>query len=423
VSEHGQRRGGQRHGAIALAIAVSVHATGLAWVARTWDHESERAAASAPGERKLADAVPVGSDLAVVELVDDGERGLPVVTVDGAGDDTAFDSTHPFPDADVDFPGDAPAARGGGSDGGTESITGRRDPDTARAQTWNHPDRYRLARARSAASSSTPESISRDREPGIADRMPRRARARAGRTASQLGTDDGRGDRHKIDGVPERDWQEIDPAPTLDDPRAIPARADGATRTGRDRPLSDRGEQSVESDRRGAARDRDTTASASHERDPAPLEMSTPSAGGLGDSGVAGRRPESGVSRKGRGGKTAATRARVPRASGRISVRAHRLDAYFRKMYEQVDRVLVYPRDLALSLEQGEVVVRFTLHRDGSIADIAVAKSSGFKEFDRAFTRALRRAAPFGMVPTSVRGDASNVTVKAPYTFSNPIIR
>jgi TonB family protein len=194
---------------------------------------------------------------------------------------------------------------------------------------------------------------------------------------------------------------------------------------GSDRPLVARGQRAVESDQRGRAADRFETAAASDETDPAVLELSRPSAGGRGESGVAGAAKESGVSARGRrtGSDTAATRSAARHGSGRASVRASRQNEYFRRMYERVDRLVIYPRELALSLEQGVVVVIFTLHADGHISDLSVAKSSGFKEFDSEVKKALARAAPFGEVPAAVRGTSDRVSIKAPYTFSNPLIR
>jgi TonB family protein len=104
-------------------------------------------------------------------------------------------------------------------------------------------------------------------------------------------------------------------------------------------------------------------------------------------------------------------------------IEAGRDDPYFRLMYQRVDRAVVFPPHLAAALEQGEVVVRFTLHADGRIGPIAVAKPSGFDDFDRELVRALEVAAPFGEVPAAVLGNRDRVTVVASYTFRNPLIR
>ena len=61
-----------------------------------------------------------------------------------------------------------------------------------------------------------------------------------------------------------------------------------------------------------------------------------------------------------------------------------------------------YPPELAITFEQGEVVVAFTLRRDGSVASMKVARPSGFVAFDSAVVTAIREAQPFGPVPASI---------------------
>lgn len=406
---------------VASLIAVVVHCGVLLWLAATWNRDPVAVIDAPTLGDPPADSSAVAA-IAEVELWDDGQVGARVPAVDGAGDELSTGDTHPFPNADVDMPGVRRAARGGGSVGGTESVTGRVDTSSARAQMWNHPDRYRLARSKNAANASTPESIIREPAHGISDRR-ERALARTGEKVSSDGRLDGAGSAEPSSGVPSRDWTDADPEPMLDDPRAVARSTVGSTRSSRGSKLTEVGARATESRNRGIARDSIETAAASNERAPAPIELSVPSAGGKADRGVRGSSRQSGASRTGSGTGTAATRASVRRGKGKISVRAHRQNAYFRRLYQRVDKRLRFPKDLALALEQGTVVVRFTLHKNGSIADVSVSKSSGFKEFDHAFTRALRTAAPFGHVPASLRGAADEITVKAPYTFSNPMIR
>jgi protein TonB len=162
-------------------------------------------------------------------------------------------------------------------------------------------------------------------------------------------------------------------------------------------------------------------AAASAETDPAPIEMTSPRAGGT-RTGVAGRHGD-GVSAQGRGHGSAATTAAAPRGPGRMSVRARRHDPYFRRMFERLDERVVFPHDLALSLRQGEVVVAFTLSASGEVSRLSVQKTSGFNAFDREVVNALRAAAPFGQVPAAVLHGRAAITVVVPYTFKNPLIR
>jgi TonB family protein len=302
------------------------------------------------------------------------------------------------------------------------SFTGRRDRDQLRSQIWNGLARYQVPHLRNAASSSTPESLARMPKPGFEARRSRARRARAGSESAQLGIAGADGTGGRVDQV-DRSWRDADPRLDTGPAAMHYQRQDGSTEPGRSRPLVDRGPEAVETERPGPARDEDSASAASSERDPMPLELTRPSAGGTDDgvrgvraAGIAPGSPE-------RGGGTAATRADLAPGPGRPALRAHRQDPYFRRMYQRLDSIIRYPRDLALELEQGEVVVAFTLFADGSIGDLRLLKSSGFEGFDDELTRALRVAAPFGPVPLSLRGRSDRVAVTAPYRFSSPLIR
>src|SRR6185503_14220730 len=103
------------------------------------------------------------------------------------------------------------------------------------------------------------------------------------------------------------------------------------------------------------------------------------------------------VARPSEGTAAAALGARDPRQVG-PEVDERTLDRrYDRYKLEIRQRVKVeFPKALALRLEQGETIVRFTIDVDGRLVDgPRVVKSSGFAEFDAEALRAVSRAAPF----------------------------
>jgi TonB family protein len=201
-------------------------------------------------------------------------------------------------------------------------------------------------------------------------------------------------------------------------------RADGATQPGRASPLIDRGARAAEADQRGPTRDAIDSAAASTARDPMPLELGRTSAGGESDAGGVKGARRAGAPGLSTTMDTAASRANLAPGTGPIALRASRQDPYFRRMYQRLDRAIVFPRELAIALEQGEVVVAFQLRvTDGAIHQLEVVKSSGFAEFDDELLRALRATAPFGTVPAALRGRADHLRVTAPYWFRNTVVR
>jgi TonB family protein len=94
---------------------------------------------------------------------------------------------------------------------------------------------------------------------------------------------------------------------------------------------------------------------------------------------------------------------------------------YFQQVYSRVRRKWVFPRQLAQRLEQGLVVVSFTIRRDGRIDDVTVRKSSGFQEFDHNVVDAVLKAGPLPPVPSAL--GARDLRVSAPFEYLNPLVR
>lgn len=428
-------RSARRDAAFIWTATLVLHALALLWFAWRLDRRSPgltdlladgRAAGpdrSAPAELGLLDL----SDLAEVALIDESTLGPLLEPRSGPADQVGTDDgTHPMPAAGVDLPGVRPAGRGGGAaTAGADSFTGRRDPDTLRVQFWTDPSRYLVPHQRTGdARASSPEWLARREESGYGDRVPHR-RARDGAPQAIAGTAGatGAGERGPDD---DRAWRDADPR--FDAGRApLVARATpGATRSGQ-RLMVDTGAPAAEVERVGALRDPVDSASASNARITGPLELSRPSSGGRAEEGGVAR-AQSGAGPLAdsphRGDGTAASTAQLAVGRGRESLRAARTDPYFRRLYERLDRTVVYPRELAAALEQGEVVVTFSLSvEDGAIRQLRVVKSSGFAAFDDELKRALAAIGPLGPVPRALRGRSDRLVVTAPYAFRSPLIR
>ncbi|HEX9104848.1 MAG TPA: energy transducer TonB, partial [Polyangia bacterium] len=95
-------------------------------------------------------------------------------------------------------------------------------------------------------------------------------------------------------------------------------------------------------------------------------------------------------------------------------------DHYLAGVRQKVDPLWEFPRELAVRMEQGDVLVGFTIRKDGSVTDVRVLKGSGFEQFDKNVLAAIRKASPFAPLPATL-GAALRVT--APFEGSNPAIR
>jgi len=360
----------------------------------------------------------------VVTLIDLPPKGEVQTAILGPSNDSSFDSTHPAPGLEVMLPGDRIASRGGGDKGGAQNWTGRKDTEDLRSQMWNHPDRYQTPRQKTGHKVRSAEAIVRQPDPKYKPTTDRRKRSRDGNVKGNAGTAEGRGRLAVATNVTSHRSANSKEVLNAETAKKRVARNSGTTANGVSKALVDRGTKATETHKKGRVSDKRTTAGLSHEHNPQPFEMSKASGNGKpSGQGVAGPTTASGVSRRGRGVGTAATTASVLPGWGRPSSHAPLEHPYFRRIYKRLDRYVKFPRELAISLAQGEVIVRFTLHSNGKISGISIDKRSGHRQFDRALIVALKRAAPFGRVPRSILKGSRSMTVKAPYLFSNPLIQ
>jgi TonB family protein len=166
--------------------------------------------------------------------------------------------------------------------------------------------------------------------------------------------------------------------------------------------------------------DRVDQALVSDEKQPAKLELSRPTSPGAATSGQG----------DGMLGFAPTAHGAAPVATGAPGLKDARVlalatfqrvyDRYLSRVRQKVDPLWEFPRELAVRMEQGDVLVGFTIRKDGSVSDVRVLKGSGFVKFDKNVLAAIKKAAPFDPLPETL-GAALRVT--APFEGSNPAIR
>src|SRR5262249_25704170 len=158
-----------------------------------------------------------------------------------------------------------------------------------------------------------------------------------------------------------------------------------------------KGPRRFDSEKQGRAAETEWTRAASNESRPGPIDLSSPGANGPreaptgqgpGTSAGVVNRPATGPA------PTAPGTAPDPNANtGENAAVSEVQRAYARYELEirrRVSSVLVFPRKLALRLEQGETIVQFVVRMDGRLAGgVQVLKSAGFDEFDAEAVRAV----------------------------------
>ncbi len=73
--------------------------------------------------------------------------------------------------------------------------------------------------------------------------------------------------------------------------------------------------------------------------------------------------------------------------------------SYNRWLKVKVESILRYPELAAVSGIQGTLYIRFDIMKDGTLGDLELLKSSGYKILDDEALRAIRASAPFAALP------------------------
>lgn len=313
----------------------------------------------------------------------------------------------------------APAPDHGEAGGHPPDHAYRRDESTLRSRLTDGSAEWQQARTRTSGRTSSPQAIRREPVVGIGDSVrsqtPRRAPAPSPTSSVALGGPYGAAPTEANAEAAAKAEAPI-PVPSAElAAAAAPVRATGQLD-------ADQGTRSFDTERPGKAADNATLRAASNELHPGLTDFTRPSAPGVtasrdgrgpGLQAGAVARPAAGTAptQLGLPDRDAAAAEAIERARERQYAR------YQLEIKQRVNRVLEFPKPLALRLEQGETVVYFAVGADGRLAEgPRVLKSSGFAEFDSAAIQAVRRAAPFPVMPFAV-------PMRMAVTFDNPVIR
>lgn len=89
---------------------------------------------------------------------------------------------------------------------------------------------------------------------------------------------------------------------------------------------------------------------------------------------------------------------------------------YFSLVSAHLNRRKSYPAEAKKAREEGVVVIRFTVDRDGNVSGAGIKHGSGHERLDAATLQLLQRVAPMPRMPASMRRDS--VTIALPIDYS-----
>lgn len=95
-------------------------------------------------------------------------------------------------------------------------------------------------------------------------------------------------------------------------------------------------------------------------------------------------------------------------------------NAYLDLVARHTARYRFYPRLALDNKQEGRVVTRVTIARDGRLIDVRIDKSSGWPAIDAAELETMRKSAPFPPVPSDMPGDPLILILPIHYDLTVP---
>jgi TonB family protein len=421
-SQHAERSGRPKSWAWALAGSSAVHAFVLAVLLRGGLSAPDAAEAAVVVELKPVEvaATELGPSAALPDpplpTVDEAKVERLLDAPEGDRDNAVAKTVGPR-EGDSRARG-APAPDQGESGARLPGLAMRHDRSTLESRVADSEDEAQLSRLHTSRRSASPQAVRRERRIGVGDSV-RTSEATRARSAAEV---------QPPVGAPDVAGKAVGAKPpTLAFPVVLARASDHPEADRGQGPLdAERGARSFDVEARGrVAVDDQTRRAASTSSHPGITDFSQSGVAGDVDSRQ-GRGPgeaPGAVARPSNGTAPTAYGARSPEELAAEAAQREReriYDRYRQEIQRRVQNVLVFPKVLALRLEQGETVVTFVVRPDGALGEgPRIVKSSGFQEFDAEAVRAVQRAAPFPRRPEG----GSGLSLSMPVTFENPLVR
>jgi protein TonB len=104
------------------------------------------------------------------------------------------------------------------------------------------------------------------------------------------------------------------------------------------------------------------------------------------------------IARKDSGGKGTAGEKENPIT---FDTKEYKFAGYMTKLREKIESIWVYPPEAARRGIYGDLKIQFTINQDGSLGEVRLIRTSGYKMLDDAAMKALRDGQPYWPLPDS----------------------
>jgi protein TonB len=82
-----------------------------------------------------------------------------------------------------------------------------------------------------------------------------------------------------------------------------------------------------------------------------------------------------------------------------LDTKGYKYLIYNRRLKERIESIWIYPPDEASKGIYGDLIIKFTILKNGTLGDIELVRTSGFKNLDDAAMKALKEGEPYWPLP------------------------
>ena len=95
---------------------------------------------------------------------------------------------------------------------------------------------------------------------------------------------------------------------------------------------------------------------------------------------------------------------------------------YMRMLKERIERIWKYPDEAARRGISGDLYMKFSIKKDGSLGEIEILRTSGYRDLDEAAMKAIKSAEPFWPLPDDWDKDPLEIKGHFIYIFGNTYV-
>jgi protein TonB len=98
-------------------------------------------------------------------------------------------------------------------------------------------------------------------------------------------------------------------------------------------------------------------------------------------------------------------------------------EGYMMKLKARIEGIWRYPQDAARRGLYGDLYIRFTIKKNGRLADVELVRTSGHRSLDEAAMQALKEGEPYWPLPDEWGKDVLTITGHFVYSMYGTYIR